>query len=523
MVLRVMTVPGARSRVARAMFALAGSALALLLFALHTSPLFPDVFGGLDDSALFLLVGKGMAQGKVCYLELFDHKGPVMFILQALGYMVKGRTGVWMLECLACAATFFTAWETLVLLNVPKKIPLISGALLYLFLIGKGNLTEEFSVPLVMLCLFLAVRWITGGRAAHPPAYGLIYGASFAALCLMKVTNAPVVAFIILWAFVSLARARLYKNLFTNLAAGVLGIALVAAPIFLWFYVNGALDDMLYATFVHNFYYARINAHAPYINSYLFQNLLMYVPVVYAVNAAWRVYRRDKTKPALFVLYVAAMGFACLLYVNRYTHYFLMFVPVFILAIGVAGKGTDTWMALPGQTRYERLAFHVKKRCGTFMLAFVMAAYAIAGGISIGVALYEYAFGNLREKAGAIADEARLIPPDEKSSVIGYQIPSSYYLEANIMPCYKYFTFQEWYSLANPRILDDFVRYIGEALPLWVITLPDEDNTTFLEELDAYYECVQKGRYMWLYRLLEQDTVTIRPFELEDRHDEHLM
>jgi hypothetical protein len=52
--------------------------LFLLIFAYGTSPLFIDNFG-ISDSAIFLLIGKGITAGYIPYVDLFDHKGPVMF------------------------------------------------------------------------------------------------------------------------------------------------------------------------------------------------------------------------------------------------------------------------------------------------------------------------------------------------------------------------------------------------------------------------------------------------------------
>jgi hypothetical protein len=61
--------------------------LFLLVFAYGTSPLFIDNYG-ISDSAIFLLIGKGITAGYIPYVDLFDHKGPVMFFIEALGWSI---------------------------------------------------------------------------------------------------------------------------------------------------------------------------------------------------------------------------------------------------------------------------------------------------------------------------------------------------------------------------------------------------------------------------------------------------
>ena len=52
------------------------------------------------DSAIFVYIGERMLAGKIPYVDLFDHKGPVLFFIQYLGLLLSpGSTnGIWVLE-----------------------------------------------------------------------------------------------------------------------------------------------------------------------------------------------------------------------------------------------------------------------------------------------------------------------------------------------------------------------------------------------------------------------------------------
>lgn len=53
----------------------------MLICAGFTSPLYPHYTG--LDSSVFLTVAKGIVNGRIPYVDLFDHKGPVFYWMEA--------------------------------------------------------------------------------------------------------------------------------------------------------------------------------------------------------------------------------------------------------------------------------------------------------------------------------------------------------------------------------------------------------------------------------------------------------
>ena len=56
--------------------------ICLFFASLSTSPIYP-VYQG-HDSSIFSLLGIGQTIGKELYIDLFDHKGPIIFFINAL-------------------------------------------------------------------------------------------------------------------------------------------------------------------------------------------------------------------------------------------------------------------------------------------------------------------------------------------------------------------------------------------------------------------------------------------------------
>ena len=88
--------------------------LGMFFFSAYTSPLYPNYYGA--DSALFTLLGKGISEGKIIYKDLFDHKGPILFFIEAAGYSMGKTTGIFILQCLfgiINLAVLYNIWSSI--------------------------------------------------------------------------------------------------------------------------------------------------------------------------------------------------------------------------------------------------------------------------------------------------------------------------------------------------------------------------------------------------------------------------
>ena len=95
----------------------------LLCFSYSTSPLYQ--YMGFD-SAIFKTIGLGILQGKLPYTDLFDHKGPVIFYIDALGqWLIPGKAGIFLLQILSLSLALYFIFRT-VSLFVSSKTAFIS-------------------------------------------------------------------------------------------------------------------------------------------------------------------------------------------------------------------------------------------------------------------------------------------------------------------------------------------------------------------------------------------------------------
>lgn len=50
------------------------------------------------DSSVFKTIGYYMSNGLSPYKDIFDHKGPILYILNYLGYIISPNRGIWVIE-----------------------------------------------------------------------------------------------------------------------------------------------------------------------------------------------------------------------------------------------------------------------------------------------------------------------------------------------------------------------------------------------------------------------------------------
>ncbi len=105
------------------------------------------------DSGAFLYVGQQLLQGAVPYRDLWDHKGPVVYYLDALALCISHGSlwGLWMLETLSVALAALFGY--LALRQVLGVVPAVFGTSMWmmsairLWLQG-GNFVEQWALPL---------------------------------------------------------------------------------------------------------------------------------------------------------------------------------------------------------------------------------------------------------------------------------------------------------------------------------------------------------------------------------------
>ncbi|NDW10532.1 hypothetical protein [Dysgonomonas sp. 520] len=433
--------------------------LVILLFASFCSPLYE--YKGYD-SAIFMLVGKAVAAGKLMYVDIFDHKGPVMFFLQAFLMKAGGVNAVFCFEVVNLTLIFYIIYKIYRLFALPPRflfIPILLISILMLNTLEGGNVTEEYSIPLLLGCLYLAIRYMLDDDERHPPKYAFCYGIAFSLLALIRITNAAGLCGIIAAVSILLVYEREWENLFKNIIYFLIGVACICFPIGIYFLENNAFNEMVYATFTFNSKYAGGIFSISYgLNPkdilYLTR---IYGPNIFTLSAliVYSVYWGRNNKLILITFFSCLFTSSALLLGLRTDHYMMLNIMPFVI----------------GCLLFINLL--ICKQCKVIFKI----------GLSVYLILLFGYFGKRATSVAAIYAQSKdanfyyldktlvdnIIPFDERDSVFGYNLASNWYLETDILPPFRFYTSQEIWARTDSLVYRETNKYLKKTPPRWIV------------------------------------------------------
>lgn len=463
----------------------------LLFFSGYTSPLFPRFWE--YDSAVFMMDAKSVLSGKTLYAEIFDHKGPVFLGLEVIG-MLGGRIGVFVMQILFLTADLWI-WDRLqdlFFVDKKKKIFATAGMLVLLaYTMANGNLTEEYSLPCIFLCLYFFIKDLQkNGMPILRHSY--LYGISLGLLAFVRVNNAVTICAIILFWLIYLCKKQCWRILFQNLGIGLLGIVTVTIPILGYFMLRGTLNDMLYATFQFNFTYSsNIRFFMIFMSlKLLIRTLVLFIPLLLAIFVCFR--RMEKRELAYALLLLLICNILSLFLGQGYNHYFTIAIPVTAISFIVTGE-----------KKVSRLSGKIWDIIEKVGIAGVLAVYMILTVRVIYKNVYDYYVNpEYQRKYEVIQQAFAIIPDEEQEEVLGYEIPADYYLIGEVLPCHRYGILQSEWASNDPQIMADYLAFIREEQPKWLVVAAGSANEELEEILADSYAVEGENEFFSLYHAI---------------------
>lgn len=465
----------------------------VLLFSYSTSPLYPDFYG--EDSAQFLLMGKAWAVGKLPYRDMFDHKGPFIFLIDMLGYLITPNStiGVMLLQIVNWSITFSIAFKICNLFteNVTANYlftlaTIICAKMNYV----RGNEVEEFCLPFIAISTYGLLLYFLKKKnmGYHKPIWAFIYGITFAVCIMTRVTNAITICPGILIVAILLIYNHDFINLIHNIVYFLFGMFLMLLPFILYFMIKGCLSEAIFCTLTFNIDYAvEKTSWLTNLNVFSFSNYTEHYFLSWSILIAGFIAlgRKDFAIAALYMVTgVCETVLFCTgdMYL-QYPMVCLMQIPI-LLGEGFRAEGNTKLLT----NLYKGISY---------VTVFIFCCYCISGGIPEATEL----FYECRDERSVAGEElVRYIPESDKGEIICYGSDNSkeIYLRNDILPCYKYFIIQNWHASFSDKVKQDIVNTFASGKAKWIITT--EDTSLIDDTLCSKYECVESNGEDRLYR-----------------------
>ena len=484
----------------------------ICVFSYSTSFLYP--FSG-GDSSVFQVIGKYWLEGFLPYKDLFDHKGPLIYVIDSLGYAIYPRAGIMIPQTIFMYLSLLFIWRSFgIYFGFCSRILCFALTLIYLVShYWEGNAVSEYSVIFLSIATYYFMLFLKSSE--HPPLYGFIYGFCFGACVLLRATNAmPICCFIFLSA-IFLINARAFKNIWENFLSFCAGFATVIMPFVIYFAAHDALYDMIYGTILLNVKYT-VNASFhkeddPYY-SFVFI-ALHFLPLFFIIIAStFKILINKKDRFAWSGLFSGVMLLIMLTRLRHYSHYSMIIVPMFPLLFIVlksAFKDFVQWIKkiwqIPGIS-FKRML------CKLLLPIFVLPMFFYT---KICFEYYLIPFVNIfspqnieeelnyMKESATIQDLKKIIPEDERNSFVTWGLSGyicRWVLETDMKPRNRFFFNQKAFGMLDPNVRKEWFDGVTSDYPLWILyggELKKESPFIFIKLEDSEVENLLSKKYVF--------------------------
>ncbi len=304
---------------------------------LQQSPLHPWI--GSDagtDSSVFKTVALMMEHGYMPYKDSFDHKGPLLFIINFWGDRISGYRGVWVFEFLFMVTAFFMLYKIARMsCNVLTAYitAFMAISLLFTYFEG-GNLTEEYAMAFITISLYIFMDYLNNDRISRLKL--MLCGLCLGGVLLLRpnmISVWVVFSIVVLIRLLKEEGAGKYKKILDFLTWFLIGMIIILLPIIIWLACNNALLSCWKAYIGFNRQYISANDGigtfaAKWISFFTFFNT-----IVYTASFLIQIYlcgsKKRKFDTAYIVYMIVTLLFLCLSGMS-YGHYGMILVPVVV-------------------------------------------------------------------------------------------------------------------------------------------------------------------------------------------------
>ena len=466
----------------------------LAFFFAMKSPLNPWTNGSSDiDSSVFKYVAFVMSEGGMPYKDAFDHKGPLLYVLNYIGNAISYYRGIWVVEVCSLLVVAISIYRICRLFCGPLYSCFLSAVVfspLGQYFEG-GNFTEEYAMPFIAMALFFFIDYFKNQRIT---IFRLILcGAAFGAVFMLRPNMIAVwIVFCIGVLVQSLWKDK--KIPWNFLGYFLMGVVVVVLPLVIWLISKGAFSYFIQDYFLFNMEYSS-SSGASNLYQKLISGLNWIGSSLCLVSIACIVYLIAQKQQLFFhVLYLISILFSIAMTAMSgqvYSHYGMVLIPLFAYPLAAVTKCATQ-----------------DKKENSSLLAISMVFLLIAA--PVWKVTGQDALNALKSpnKSIVISEDVKKVSdfiqsnttPEDKIQVIGnYNFLYVY----NRRQSASRYSYQEPVASISDKIRQEFLQDMETQLPK-VVVVKDINNSFFMSlfpTIDQYEQVFVLSETMGVYQL----------------------
>lgn len=315
--------------------------IAIIYHLLFSTSVYLEVFS--HDSKVFQAMGMSILQGHMPYVDMFDHKGIILYWINAIGIWIMPQGYGLLVLCIICMTITLLLWLktcTIFVSDWRRWMPMLIGILLLIVCIADGNMTEMWSLPFISYAIYLLARNIKN-HYINKWHENILLGIGMGIVIFIRPNNLIPIAWYSLMYVVTCVVLSKYKQAF--LSFSVIGIGLLfTIAIILWLYslCYNDIFSLIYGTFLFNMKYATSIGGQFHIKTLFAPYLILFTCLLITLFLVHKLINGNeeiKDKRGEFVLWTYVIG-AYVLTVYTMSkayldHYFIVIIPIFVLIL----------------------------------------------------------------------------------------------------------------------------------------------------------------------------------------------
>ena len=452
-----------------------------------------------NDANSYFTMGKAMMNGQVIYRDLYDQKGPYLYLLYGFAYLLSNDSfaGVFVFEILVVGLFLLAGYKTMRLYLSEKVSLLLLPVLAAVMFSSKscywGGAAEEFCLPLFGFGLYYSLRYFKEQYEEAVPSYKILFiNGVFAGIIMQVKYN--MLGFFFAW-MAMMALAFVLKKDWMGMLKGCLvflgAMVLTAIPWLIYFGINGALDDW-YQCYIYNniFLYSNLTDSDNGIGNRIYElaKLLLWLILdnlsyfVFIVLGALTIVFSVKDKWVEKVNIIMLFGF--------------LFLGIFV------GGSVLPYYSIPlmtftvlGMIPVGRLMMYLSSKLQKVNKKFLFATGIVAAMAAGMVFSYQNSMNTYfmaqEQDEYFLYRFKEIIDEEENPTLLNVGcLDAGLYTVADVMPSCRFF---QTNGIGFEEMFKEQTRYIKEGKTQFVLVRNDWQP----EGLEIYYEPIVEEPYEW--------------------------
>ncbi len=463
-----------------------------LLICSKSSPLYP--MNDWVDVNCFFTVGKSILHGMTPYLDIYEQKGPVLYLLYAVAAWISEDSfiGVFLLEMASFTLfLYFSGKLAQLYLGDTAAVYLVLPVLACVIALSPafthGGSVEQLCLFMIVFGLYSLLRAIRENRAM---SFGEAFtNGIFAAMILW-------IKYTMLGFYIGLAlavllfyavRIRSLKALLRVIGQFLLGVAAITLPVLLWFAAAGGLSALFTVYFYNNIFLYTVPSQVPFFlriaSSFAttFCTNLTYSWLL-VLGLVWLLHSRRLGLEAVTVL----ISFLVLLVTTYWGGRCYPYYGLILSAYALFGLIGILYTVLAIARRFGLTLLHARLvyHSGTALLLIMLLLLSHSASSNT----YLLGYDKHEMPQFLFAETIRQVP---NATLLNYGfLDGGFYHAAGVIPNCRFFC---TFNVDAPEMWETHERYVEDGLVDFVVT---RGTPLHMFGVDcSHYSCVARAQY----------------------------